>query len=191
VANNYYDKYKKLSDPEQERKEKEGYLMEYESFALSYLQLRKLIGYLGILLPFFCVGSSYFYNNPILPSISHYYHSTARLFFVIILFFLGIFLFSYKGSDKYERAACKTLAIMAFLIALFPTANTICKIKDCYTDNDLNSFIMPAVVDLPWKGKFHLFCAGIFFVLLIYLVYKFLKAEKRHSRFCRIYQNQI
>jgi asparagine N-glycosylation enzyme membrane subunit Stt3 len=180
--NDQLKKYSTLIDSNKEREELDGYTTEDETFIMSYLTLRKAIGLLGISLPILCLLGSLRYENNILPSISHYYHSTVNIFFASILFLLAIFLWTYNGDDKYERAICKTLAIMALLIVFFPTTNSVCIPKPCYTESDLRSFVMPAIVGKPWIGRIHLFCAFIFFSLLVILIFfKFIIHERKQS----------
>ena len=57
-------------------------------------RIRKLIGTLGLLLPFMV----YFAKGEFLASISHYYYNTlSSLIFIIVLSAFGLFLLSYKG----------------------------------------------------------------------------------------------
>ncbi len=180
MKNSYSKRYSNLSKSSKERTELEGYPTEFDSFVLSYLTLRRLIGFLGISLPVICLISSLFYESPILPSISHYYHSTCKIVFSSVLLLLTIFLWTYHGADKYERGICRALAIMALLIVIFPTTNDLCILKECYTTDDLKSFVFPAIVGQPWIGVIHLISAAIFFVLLIALIFfKFIPHEQK------------
>ena len=182
MKNNYFKKYSNLTEPNKEREELDGYPTEYDNLILSYLTLRKAIGYLGISLPILCLAGSLINEHRILPSISHYYHSTMKIFFAGILFLLAIFLWTYEGYDRFERGICKALSIMALLIVFFPTTNSICTIKQCYTETDLKSFVLPSIIGQPWIGALHLFCALVFFSLLIYLIFfKFLVHERKLS----------
>lgn len=60
-------------------------------------RIRKLIGTLGLCLPFILLIS----KGELLASMSHYYYSTlSSLFFIIILSAFALFLISYKGYKK-------------------------------------------------------------------------------------------
>lgn len=88
---------------------------------LSYLRLRKLIGIFGLALPIFAS----IVTGDILPSISHYYYSTANILFVGILSILGVFLISYKGFEKGEELISDNLAttiggIAILLVVIIP-----------------------------------------------------------------------
>ncbi|MBN9352200.1 MAG: hypothetical protein J0H55_16090 [Chitinophagaceae bacterium] len=89
-----------------------------DSYLISYHALRRLIGILGILLPFLCWGVNAFVNylnllnNPGLvdisqsqvyeagadlkSSVSHFYYTTAGPMFTGILITVSIFLFCYN-----------------------------------------------------------------------------------------------
>ena len=54
----------------------------------SYLEFRRAIGILGMALPFILlIGGFIFGNNSLQYSLSHYYHTNMRDFFVGLLFF--------------------------------------------------------------------------------------------------------
>ena len=92
---------------------------------ISYLQLRTFIGLIGILLPLILV-LAYIPSceePAILDSISGYYHSAARDWFVGVLFALALFLFSYNGYDWRDALTARIGAVAALGVALFPTTN--------------------------------------------------------------------
>jgi hypothetical protein len=69
---------------------------------ISYLTLRKVIGLLGLALPFLAmVGARLLFHTGLQVSLSAYYHTGMRDVLVGILFAIGFFLGGYKG---YERA---------------------------------------------------------------------------------------
>lgn len=71
-----------------------------EPSIISYLTLRKFIGFLGMGLPFILlIGGWWDFGEGIQSSVSAYYHTGMRNAFVGILFALGVFLMTYKGYD--------------------------------------------------------------------------------------------
>ncbi len=102
--------------PEQKRQE----------LVLSYHRVRQALGFLGLLFPILLLVSGLMERAEILPSLSDYYHSTARDIFVGCLFAIGIFLISYKGYAKspeelFSDDRVATIAgLAAFGVALFP-----------------------------------------------------------------------
>jgi len=90
---------------------------------------RRLIGYIGLVLPsllvLIAVNRDGIERWRSLESISAYYYTGAVAAFVGMLVALGLFLFTYRGYDnKYNRAdrwAAKTAAVASLLVALFPT----------------------------------------------------------------------
>lgn len=129
--------------------------------ALSNEAHRRMIGYLGFLLPFLLYVVSGLRPTPALPrwapwsSVSSYYYSGAVAVFVGVLFGLALFLFTYQGyTDSWaDRALGRCGALFASCVALFPTAP-------------------PAHVAAPawWRGAtgtVHFTCAGLLFVVFI------------------------
>lgn len=93
-----------------------------KSLALSYLSLRKIIGFLGFAFPFIlALGALIIYETGIQGSISSYYHTGMRDVFVGILCVIGVFLFSYRGFEKPDNIAGYLGGIFAIGVALFPT----------------------------------------------------------------------
>jgi small-conductance mechanosensitive channel len=96
------------------------------SIIISYLTLRKLIGILGILLPFICVlGGFLFSDFPIRSSISSYYHTNMRDFFVGLLVGVSLFLLTYKGYERIDNIVTGIIGFAGLNVAIFPCLNTI------------------------------------------------------------------
>lgn len=102
------------------------------SLVVSYLMLRRLVGGLGVLLPvLMVVGARWFGPDlEIRSSISSYYDSVMRDFFVGILFAIGVFLYAYRGYEPKPVAGRLQLsdnitgnlaAVFALGVALLPT----------------------------------------------------------------------
>lgn len=122
------------------------------SLVLSYLGLRKTIGYIGIALPFVLVfGKIILESSGILSSISDYYYSVMRDVFVGSLCAIAIFLMSYRGYERRDDIAGNLACVSAIGVALFPT-------------NPAVGATQQAVI----IGMVHLFFAVCFFLLLAF-----------------------
>ena len=91
-----------------------------QSLVLSYLNLRRIIGCIGIMLPPVLIFGRIFLESPgILDSISAYYYSIMRDVFVGSLCAIAIFLFSYR-YDILDDIAGDIAGLFAIGVALFP-----------------------------------------------------------------------
>ena len=91
------------------------------SMALSYAELRKVIGVLGTILPFVVsLGAMLLFNEPQQSSISAYYYTPMGDVFVGTLFAIGFFLYSYEYARP-DGIAAKIAFVSALGVALFPT----------------------------------------------------------------------
>lgn len=123
------------------------------TLVISYLNLRKAVGYLGVLLPFIMVIGTYLAGlRTILSSISSYYHSNMGDVFVGILCAIAMFLFSYKGYERKDNIAANLAALFALGVAFFPTTPA--------------SNVADADIAV---GRVHLTCAALFFLTLSYM----------------------
>lgn len=90
---------------------------------MSYLGLRKAIGFIGCALPFALVAGKWILEGPeIQPSISDYYYTVMRNVFVGSIFAIGVFLMSYRGYERKDDVAGDLACVFAIGVALFPTA---------------------------------------------------------------------
>jgi len=122
------------------------------SLVFSYLELRKVIGILGLALPFvLSLGALILFKTGIQSSISSYYHTGMRDVFVGILSAIGFFMFSYKGYERLDNIAGDLGCIFAVCVALFPTT----------PDGEVTSLAR-------FIGYVHLTFATLFFLTLIY-----------------------
>jgi hypothetical protein len=88
---------------------------------LSYLYLRRAIGYLGLSLPFVLYIGGRFLGVDLQESISAYYCTPMRDVFVGTMCAVGVFMLSYRGYGKADRIAGNLACIFAVGVALFPT----------------------------------------------------------------------
>jgi len=87
---------------------------------ISFLTLRKLIGLFGLILPIMllvgpCLVSSMHFQ----PSISDYYYTEMRDYFVGNMFVIGVFLTAYRGHDS-DHVLMVIAGLSAICVALFP-----------------------------------------------------------------------
>jgi hypothetical protein len=121
------------------------------SLVLSYLGLRKAVGFIGLALPLVLVfGKVIFDGAGIEVSISSYYYTIMRDVFVGSLCAMGVFLFSYRGYEPVDEIAGKIAAFLAIGTALFPTRPA---------DATAHEILI---------GKFHIFFAVSFFLTLAF-----------------------
>lgn len=129
---------------------------------ITYLTLRKLIGILGITLPFVLFfGAFLIFQTGIQSSISSYYHTGMRDLFVGTICVIGFFLLIYKGYESADNIAGDIGCLAAIGLALFPTAPD-------GTATGTEQII----------GYIHLGFAALFFFVLIYFsLYLFTKSD--------------
>ena len=89
----------------------------------SYLALRKAVGWIGILLPFVLVlGNIILYGDrKVLTNMSVYYHTGMRDVFVGAICAIALFLFFYKGYDRWDNVSADIAGACALGVAFFPT----------------------------------------------------------------------
>jgi uncharacterized membrane protein len=90
---------------------------------LSYLALRKVIGFLGILMPVTLIVGNCILDNcaGLQSSISHYYYTIMGSYFVGTLCAVSLFLFTYKCyNSKQDRITAVVAALFALVVAFFP-----------------------------------------------------------------------
>ncbi len=145
-------------------------------YLISHITLRRLLGFLGFLMPFILVIGVFVLkavfnigphesDKAFQHSISAYYYTIMRNAFVAILSSFGLFLFTYRGypSDKWwkrDHLFTTAAGACALLTAFFPTNKAgSCEIIFCYI---------------------HFTAATLFFVILAYISY-FLFTESDKS----------
>ena len=99
---------------------------------VSYFTLRKLIGWMAILVPFILALLNWIlFRGGLGSSVSSYYHTNVRRVFVGTLCSIGVFLLAYKGykrldTDKIYQFSDNIVANLAGVftigVALFPSA---------------------------------------------------------------------
>lgn len=91
---------------------------------VSYRTLRRLVGLLGVTLPFILEfwGFALCHCGVLQPSISDYYGLRTRDAFVGILFTIAWFLFTYRGYGWKDDIAGNLACVFALGVALFPNS---------------------------------------------------------------------
>lgn len=151
---------------------------------ISYLTLRKAIGWLGMLLPFALLIGNYVINHLNLlnnsellntycfpeykaagsfkNSISHYYYTTVGELFTGTLGSVALFLFCYKGHPKRRSEKWFSDSLMSNLAGAFALGVIIFPVssKECIQDN-VRSFISSQTT-----SHIHFIFAALFFLSL-------------------------
>jgi hypothetical protein len=88
---------------------------------ISYLELRRTIGIVGMSLPVILVGGAWlvFSIGPQI-SLSAYHNTPMRDLSVGLFFFLSGFLWSYRGYDRRDEIAGKLASVFGWLSAIIP-----------------------------------------------------------------------
>lgn len=87
----------------------------------TYLDLRRGIAIIGIIFPFFLwIGGHIYAGLSLRPSMSAYYYTPLRDWFVGLLFATGTFLVLYKGFSHAEDWALNIGGALAVGVAIFP-----------------------------------------------------------------------
>lgn len=98
-------------------------MSEHNQIIISWLELRRIIGLIGLLHPVILfVGGYFIFDTALQSSMSAYYYTGMRNVFVGLGFATGFFLLSYKGYDKHDRIVSLIAGIMALIVAMFPCA---------------------------------------------------------------------
>jgi succinate dehydrogenase hydrophobic anchor subunit len=130
------------------------------NLVLSYLALRKAVGFLGIALPVVLILGAILIGNcsGLQASISDYHNTAMRDVFVGILCAIALFLFAYSGYDKLDFWMAKAAGLLGFFVAIFPD------------DPDLtNPCTIQCMQNIPgWMSTVHFISAAVFLLILAY-----------------------
>ena len=143
---------------------------------LSYRDLRRAVGWLGILLPFVLMLGSIINNCEVQPSISHYYYTNMREIFEGTLFAVALFLFSYKGYSKLDSIISNIAGLFCIGVALFSTDMIAGFPGQAYAT---------LLFDFQIHSTIHLLCAALFFLTLAFMSIKLFtktKGEMTHQK---------
>lgn len=126
----------------------------------SYHSLRKAVGWIGILLPLVLILGHIviFGGDEPLDNMSVYYHTGMRDIFVGSICAIALFLFFYRGYDRWDDISADIAGLSALGVAFFPT-----------------------VADGPWDWAawVHFICAAFFLVILALIsIFLFTRGEE-------------
>lgn len=98
----------------------------YSKQTYSYLALRRSVGWIGILIPFvMMLGMLVFFDGAVIQkSISNYYYTGMRDVLVGAICAIALFMFFYRGYDKWDDWTGNITGLAAIGVAWFPTAET-------------------------------------------------------------------
>jgi hypothetical protein len=89
---------------------------------ISYMTLRKAVGYVGILLPFvLAAGNWLIFSGGLQQSVSDYFYTGMRSVLVGGLCVIGAFLLAHRGHDRWDSMVTNAAGIGAVGVALCPT----------------------------------------------------------------------
>lgn len=170
----------KITPPEKAHLHKR---MEDENqIVLNYLTIRKIVGWLGILLPIILALACLLYPgcDIIQPSISDYHNTLSRDVFVGLLCAISLFLFSYKGYEPLDNWLANIVGILGFVVAFFPTYIK----KNCCTIYPHRAWDHVDLYEFDeWVGLVHLSSAAVFLTLLgVYSWVLFTRSDKEENK---------
>lgn len=144
---------------------------------LSFMAQRRVIGVLGVCLPLVVmIGGWESSGHTVRDSISAYYHSNMRDFFVGLLAMTSIFLLSYRGHDTRDRVLTFLSGLFALGVATFPTIRI-----ETGPDDEIEKakHELLGVFGLPGdKSRIvHYACAVALFVCLTGMCYQFTQSR--------------
>jgi hypothetical protein len=140
---------------------------------VSYMFLRQIVGWIGILLPpVLLVGAAVSSTASRPGSMSGYYYTDMRNIFVGALCALGIFLLAYDGYDDVDRWITTIAGFGAIGVALCPTKPAVCPAgtQACRASSVAHLSTTQQVV-----GDIHLVFAAATFIALGLMALRFAK----------------
>lgn len=156
--------------------------------------LRKLIGILGMALPFILIIYTFLFFDLARPieSISHYYYTRAGSVFTVILSVIAIFLIVYSGKEPKDFYISTIAGIAALFVVFFPTGNL--SAECCDTLKAYSVTYINGTASAGFRETFHLVSAAVFLLLLAYMSYfLFTKSSKvpEHRGRKKVTRNRI
>lgn len=150
--------------------------IEENELIISYMYLRKIVGWIGSLLPIALIVGGLLSVTASLPeSMSGYYYTQMRNVFVGALCALGIFLVGYAGYDDLDRWITNVAGVGAIGVAFLPTKPPACAVgsRICSPPS-----VAHLSVSQQFVGDVHLFFAAVTFIALGVMALRFAKSEE-------------
>lgn len=146
-----------------------------DNLIISYITLRRLIGIMGILLPFICIiGAMAVCGYPVQDSISYYYYTNMRDFFIGLMACISMFLITYNGYTRTDSLVTTSSGIAGLCVAVFP----------CMCRSGAPMLIGIFQLDPVVSEIIHVSSAGVFFVLLaVNSIFLFTKSSHSPEEF--------
>jgi hypothetical protein len=132
---------------------------EKNELIISYMYLRKTVGWIGTLLPVVLLAGNTIFTTSLPGSMSGYYYTHMRNVFVGALCALGVFLLAYDGYDEVDRWITNIAGLGAIGVAFCPTKPA----------------VRPLTVTQQVVGDVHLFFAAVTFIALGLMALRFAK----------------
>ena len=152
---------------------------EKNELIISYMFLRKTVGWIGTLLPVVLITGNVIFTTSLPGSMSGYYYTHMRNVFVGALCALGVFLVAYAGYDEVDRWITNVAGLCAIGVAFFPTKPAVCAA-------DARTCAAPWVRHLSAGqqavGDAHLFFAAVTFIALGLMALRFAKSAATPGR---------
>lgn len=141
---------------------------------ISYLSLRKTVGWIGSLLPVALItGNVIFFTTSLPGSMSGYYYTHMRDLFVGALCALGVFLVAYAGYDEVDRWITNIAGLGAIGVAFCATKPPVCAAgaRSCAAP-----WVRHLSAGQQAVGDLHLFFAAVTFIALGLMALRFAKS---------------
>ncbi len=153
-----------------------------DTLILSYLSLRIVVGILGVVLPLVMLIGVYLLSecDAVQESISAYYHTGMRDFFVGIICAIAVFLFTYKGYESRDDIAGNFACVFALGVAFFPSSYF--GIKTPCIPNHIDNGILDIL---------HLASAALLFLMLAYFSFFLFTKSKGNPTAQKIKRNML
>ena len=132
-------------------------------FILSYLGMRQLAGWVGVILPFVLALGNWPCAHRLESSMSAYYFTRMGAWFAGSLWVIGFFMVSCRGYDKWDELSGRLSGCFALGVALLPM--NIHEINDGWVE---------------YRGWLHWTCAALLFTVLRPHIFIFVHKD-RHS----------
>ena len=138
------------------------------SLVISYLTLRRLIGYVGIIVPFVVrFGARWWQGIPSNESISAYYYTDMRDVFTGTLVVIGALLLCYRGPGRRDNIVTNIAGLASVGIALLPMDPAYHSVITTQFPEMLSN---KCYINHGPLG-YHVYAVSTFFILASYLVY--------------------